>query len=67
MKLRAWLTSFLADETTPVRVKVDGEVKMVRICDLVRVYQKNAAADNRLRDATAKLRAAEKAGACSAS
>ena len=42
-----------------VNVKVDGKVSRVRVSELVRSYQKNQAADNRLRAATLALRAAK--------
>jgi hypothetical protein len=73
MNLRRGLANWLypVEEISSVTVKVDGKEKLVSIADLVRAYQKNAAADNRLREATAKLRAAERAmkteSPCSAS
>lgn len=46
-------------EPAPIKVKVDGIEKEVTQDELVRTYQKNAAADQRLEEATRLLREAE--------
>jgi hypothetical protein len=60
--VRQYIAERLFDqERMLVTVKVDGKVSRVPVSTLVRSYQKNQAADNRLRAATLALRAAKSA------
>jgi hypothetical protein len=44
-----------------VATKVDGKERVVSVSELIRCYQKNAAADNRMREAAEVLKAAKRA------